>query len=61
MLAGIILVTVPTVMFGGLTLLHLLTRRIPGYLDNDPAGHHWEVLWMNPATVQDPAGSSATA
>jgi hypothetical protein len=34
MLAGVILVTVPTVMLGGITLLHMLTRRIPGYLDN---------------------------
>ncbi len=34
MLAGIILVTLPSVMLGGLTLLHLLTRNIPGYLDN---------------------------
>ena len=34
MLAGIILVTVPTVMFGGLTLLAHLVGGVPGYLDN---------------------------
>lgn len=34
LLAGVILVTVPTVMFGGVTLLLQLTRRIPGYFDN---------------------------
>jgi predicted lactoylglutathione lyase len=27
----------------------------------DPDGHHWEVLWMDPATIQEPAGSSAPA
>lgn len=34
MLAGVILVTVPTVMLGGLTLLSQLTGRAPGYFDN---------------------------
>lgn len=34
MLAGIILVTVPTVMFGGATLLAQLVERTPGYFDN---------------------------
>lgn len=33
-LAGILLVTIPTVMFGGLTLLTQLVRRMPGYVDN---------------------------
>jgi hypothetical protein len=34
MLAGILLVTIPTVMFGGATLLaHIVSNR-PGYLDN---------------------------
>ena len=41
MLAGILLVTVPSVMFGGLTLLMLLVRRLPGYADN-PLRHD---LW----------------
>jgi len=27
----------------------------------DPDGHHWEVLWMDPATIQEPAGSGAQA
>lgn len=34
MLAGILLVVVPTVMFGGLSLLSFLTGRAPGYVDN---------------------------
>ena len=34
MLAGVLLVTVPTVMFGGLTLLSLLVGRAQGYVDN---------------------------
>jgi hypothetical protein len=33
-LAGVILVTLPTVMLGGLTLLRFLVARTPGYLDN---------------------------
>ncbi len=32
--AGILLVTVPTVAFGGGFLLRMIARRIPGYLDN---------------------------
>jgi hypothetical protein len=32
--AGIILVIVPTIQYGGYTLLRHLTRVIPGYLDN---------------------------
>ena len=32
--AGILLVTVPAVEFGGLSLLKFLTRRVPGYMDN---------------------------
>ena len=27
----------------------------------DPDGHHWEVLWMDPAAIREPAGSDATA
>ena len=34
MLAGILLVVLPTVMFGGLSLLSFLTRNVPGYNDN---------------------------
>jgi hypothetical protein len=41
MLAGILLVVLPTVMYGGLTLLSLLTRSVPGYSDN-PLRHD---LW----------------
>ncbi|GAA0919479.1 hypothetical protein [Nonomuraea longicatena] len=33
-LAGIILITVPGIAFGGLTLLKFLMRGEPGYLDN---------------------------
>jgi hypothetical protein len=41
MLGGILLVVLPTVMFGGLTLLSALTRNMPGYVDN-PMRHD---LW----------------
>ena len=41
MLAGILLVVLPTVMFGGLSLLSFLTRNSPGYNDN-PLRHD---LW----------------
>jgi hypothetical protein len=34
LMAGIVLVSVPTVMWGGMALLMLLTRGIPGYSDN---------------------------
>ena len=33
-LAGILFVLVPTVEFGGWSLLRMIARRIPGYLDN---------------------------
>jgi hypothetical protein len=39
--AGILLITIPTVMFGGLTLLSALTKNAPGYNDN-PLRHD---LW----------------
>ena len=39
--AGILLVTLPTVMFGGLALLMHLTKQMPGYADN-PLRHD---LW----------------
>jgi hypothetical protein len=41
MLAGILLVVLPSVMYGGLTLLTFLTRDVPGYNDN-PLRHN---LW----------------
>jgi hypothetical protein len=41
MLAGILLVVLATVMFGGLSLLSFLTRNLPGYTDN-PLRHD---LW----------------
>jgi len=34
MLAGVLLVVIPTVMYGGLSLLFFLTRGAPGYVDN---------------------------
>ena len=34
MLAGIMLITVPGVMWGGATLLFHLVQRVPGYVDN---------------------------
>jgi len=33
-LAGIMFVLVPTIEFGGWSLLRMIARRIPGYLDN---------------------------
>ena len=41
MLAGILLVVLPSVMYGGLTILTLLTARAPGIADN-PLRHD---LW----------------
>jgi hypothetical protein len=41
MTAGILLVVLPTVMFGGLSLLGFLTRNVPGYNGN-PLRHD---LW----------------
>ena len=41
MFAGILLVILPTVMYGGLSLLSFLTRDVPGYND-DPLRHD---LW----------------
>ncbi|GAA2207778.1 hypothetical protein GCM10009850_032360 [Nonomuraea monospora] len=32
--AGVLLITVPGVGYGGVTLLRLLMRNVPGYLDN---------------------------
>jgi len=41
LVAGVLLVVLPSVMFGGLSLLSFLTRAIPGYADN-PLRHD---LW----------------
>ena len=41
MLAGILLVVLPTVMYGGLTLLMFLTRNVPGYNDNSLRHDLW--------------------
>jgi hypothetical protein len=41
MLAGILLVVIPTVMFGGLTLLGMLVGNAPGYLDNPLRQNLW--------------------
>src|SRR5215213_5108674 len=51
-LAGILLIAVPTVEFGGLALLGMLTRRTAGYLDNPlrqnmfRAGHAHAGVWL---------------
>jgi drug/metabolite transporter superfamily protein YnfA len=41
MLAGILLVVLPSVMYGGLTLLMMLTRGVPGYADNPLRQNLW--------------------
>src|SRR5262252_10087076 len=41
MLAGILLVVIPTVMYGGLTLLSALVGAIPGYADNPLRHDMW--------------------
>ena len=41
MLAGILLVVIPTVMYGGLTLLSMLLGNSPGYLDNPLRQNLW--------------------
>jgi len=41
MLSGILLVVIPTVMYGGLTLLYALTRKVPGYNDNPLRHDMW--------------------
>jgi uncharacterized membrane protein len=41
MLAGVLLVTVPTVMFGGLTLLSFLVGHAQGYVDNPLRQDMW--------------------
>ena len=70
-LAGILFVAVPTIEFGGWSLLRMIARRIPGYLDNPVrqnlfrAGHaHSGVLvilalvgliWVDQADLSDGA------
>jgi hypothetical protein len=50
--AAILLIAVPTVELGGLSLLAMITRRWPGYLDNDVrrplfrAGHAHAGVWI---------------
>ena len=41
MFAGVLLVVIPTVMYGGLTLLHMLTANVPGYADNPLRQNLW--------------------
>ena len=41
MLAGILLVVIPTVMYGGLTLLMMLTTQASGYADNPLRHDMW--------------------
>jgi hypothetical protein len=51
-LAAILLIAVPTIEFGGLALLGMLTRRTAGYLDNPlrqnmfRAGHAHAGVWL---------------
>lgn len=41
MFAGVLLVVIPSVMYGGLTLLNFLTRNVPGYNDNPLRHDMW--------------------
>lgn len=41
MFAGVLLVVLPSVMYGGLTLLGLLTGNVPGYHDNPMRQNLW--------------------
>jgi len=56
-IAGILLIAVPTVELGGLALLAMLTRRDPGYLENPlrqgmfRAGHAHAGVWIVLALV----------
>lgn len=40
-IAGILLIVVPTIEYGGYTLLRFLTKRSPGYLDNPVRRAHF--------------------
>ncbi len=56
-MAAILLIAVPTVQFGGLSLLGMITRRTAGYLDNPlrssmfRAGHAHAGVWIVLALV----------
>ncbi|MER7133927.1 hypothetical protein [Streptosporangium saharense] len=39
--AGVLLITVPTIAFGGLMLLSHIMRNVPGYLDNPVRQNLW--------------------
>ena len=39
--AGILLITVPSIAFGGVMLLRLIWGRVPGYLDNPVRQNLW--------------------
>jgi hypothetical protein len=39
--AGIIFIILPTVMYGGVTLLRFITKRDPGYMDNPVRQNLW--------------------
>src|SRR5918993_3908757 len=41
MLAGLLFVVIPTVMFGGITILSLLVTRAEGYIDNPMRQDLW--------------------
>lgn len=41
MLAGILLVVIPSVMYGGITLLRMLIGNVPGYMDNPLRQNLW--------------------
>lgn len=41
LLAGVLLVTIPSVMFGGMTLLSMLAGRATGYVDNPFRQDRW--------------------
>ena len=57
LVAGVVLVTVPTIAFGGMSLLWMLKTTQPGYLDNPlrqdlfRAGHAHAGVWVILALV----------
>jgi len=51
MLGGILLVVIPSVMYGGLTLLYALTRNVPGYNDNPLRHDLWRAGHATPAYI----------
>jgi hypothetical protein len=48
LLAGILLVVLPSVMYGGLSLLSFLTRDVPGYNDNPLRHDLWRAGHAHP-------------